>query len=88
MSVPCFKVIRLEKGWGVTDLSLDWVLAAFDDRDSAVDYARSLAVCSDEAILEGENEFGHVEVRHVFSTDESGIMRMSTMQIGADLSAA
>jgi len=88
MNVPCFKVIRLGRRWGVTELSLDWVLAEFDERDSATDYARSLATASEEAILEGENEFGHLEVRHVFSTDSSGIMRMNTVVIESDLSAA
>ena len=88
MNVPCFKVIRIGHRWGVTELSLDWVLAEFDEREYAIDYARALATANDEAVLEGEDEFGRLEIRHIFSTDTSGVMRMNTVVIPADRDAA
>jgi hypothetical protein len=81
MSVPCYKVIRLGQRWGVTERSVNWVLAEFDEADFAVDYARALATATDEAILEREDERGRLEIRHVFSTDPAGLMRMSTVEL-------
>jgi hypothetical protein len=65
--------------WGVTERGSDWILAEFDDRDYAIDYARALATATAEAILEGEDELGQLQVRHVFSTDQAGVMSMSTV---------
>jgi len=83
MNVPCYKVIRLGHRWGVTERNVSWVLAEFDDPDYALDYARALATATDEAILEREDERGRLEVRHVFSTDHSGLLRMSTVVVGS-----
>lgn len=88
MRMPCFKVIRVGERWGVTELSLDWILAEFDERESALDYARALATESDESILQGEDDVARLEVRHVFSTDSSGVMRMNTIVLPMALSAA
>jgi len=81
MKIPCFKVMPMGRRWGVTERSLDWVLAVFDDLDFAIDYARALATASDEAILDREDELGRLEMRHVFSTDNAGNLRMSTVDL-------
>ena len=88
MNIPCFKVIRTGRRWGVTELSLDWVLAEFDEHEQALDYARSLAADGDEAILEGEDESGRLDVRHTFQADSRGVMHMKTVLMPVSLDVA
>ncbi len=88
MQVPYFKVVRLGRRWGVTERSLDGVLAEFEERDFAIDYARALATATDEAVLDREDELGRLVMRHVFFTDHAGILRMSTTVLTHTAAAA
>ncbi len=79
MEVPCVTVRRIGDRWGVTQKGLDWFLAEFSLWQDALDYARGLAVASEESIVEGEDFQGRVLLRQVFSTDASGVVHVQSM---------
>ena len=78
MEVPCVTVRRIGDRWGVTQKGLDWVLAEFSLWQDAIDYARGLAVASEQSIVEGEDLQGRVLLRQVFSTDASGVVHVQS----------
>ncbi len=71
----CVRVVRMAQAWGVVQSGIDGTLAVFEERDDALDYARSIAITSLESILEGEDELGQLERRQALSTDTSGVIR-------------
>jgi hypothetical protein len=79
MEVPCVTVRRIGDRWGVTQKGLDWFLAEFSLWQDALDYARGLAVVSEQSIVEGEDFQGRVLLRQVFSTDASGVVHVQSM---------
>jgi hypothetical protein len=79
MEVPCVTVRRIGDRWGVTQKGLDWFLAEFALWQDAIDYARGLAVASENSILEGEDLQGRVLLRQMFCTDASGVVHMRSM---------
>ncbi len=79
MEVPCVTVRRIGDRWGVTQKGLDWFLAEFSLWQDAIDYARGLAVASEQSIVEGEDFQGRVLLRQVFSTDASGVVHVQSM---------
>lgn len=79
MEVPCVTVRRIGDRWGVTQKGLDWFLAEFTLWQDAIDYARGLAVASENSIVEGEDFQGRVLLRQVFSTDASGVVHVQSM---------
>jgi hypothetical protein len=79
MEVPCVTVRRIGDRWGVTQKGLDWFLAEFSLWQDALDYARGLAVASEQSIVEGEDFQGRVLLRQVFSTDASGVVHVQSM---------
>ncbi len=79
MEVPCVTVRRVGDRWGVTQKGLDWFLAEFSLWQDALDYARGLAVASEQSIVEGEDFQGRVLLRQVFSTDASGVVHVQSM---------
>ncbi len=80
MNIQCVRVSRTRRGWGVSELGLDWILAEFDQREDALDYARAVAIASGTAILEREDEFGRLEMRLLFSIDPAGVIRMNRLE--------
>ena len=81
MDMNCVKVRRLKNGWGVTQQGNDWYLAEFSVWEDAFDYARSLAVTSREAVVEGEDLYGRVAVRQVLSTDAGGVVSIRSLEV-------
>jgi hypothetical protein len=81
MEVPCVTVRHIGDRWGVTQKGLDWFLAEFSLWQDAIDYARGLAVASEQSILEGEDFQGRVLLRQVFSTDASGVVHVQSMNL-------
>lgn len=81
MEVPCVTVRHIGDRWGVTQKGLDWFLAEFSLWQDAIDYARGLAVASEQSILEGEDFQGRVLLRQVFSTDASGVVHVQSMTL-------
>lgn len=81
MKVPCVTVRHMGDRWGVTQKGLDWFLAEFSVWQDAIDYARGLAVASEQAIVEGEDFQGRVLLRQVFSTDASGVVHVQSMNL-------
>lgn len=82
MDVACVRVVhRSADRWAVTQRGLDWFLAEFSAWEDALDYARSLAVTSREAILEGEDRNGRLALRQSFSTDAAGVIRIQSLAI-------
>jgi hypothetical protein len=81
MEVPCVTVRRIGDRWGVTHKGLDWFLAEFSLWQDALDYARGLAVASEQSIVEGEDFQGRVLLRQVFSTDASGVVHVQSMNL-------
>jgi hypothetical protein len=79
MQVSCVTVRRIGDRWGVTQTGLDWFLAEFSLWQDALDYARGLAVASEQSIVEGEDIQGRVLLRQVFSTDASGVVHVQSM---------
>jgi hypothetical protein len=80
--VACVRVVRrADDRWAVTQRGLDWFLAEFSAWEDALDYARSLAVTSHEAILEGEDRHGRVALRQAFSTDAGGVIRIHSLTV-------
>jgi hypothetical protein len=79
MEVSCVTVRRIGDRWGVTQKGLDWFLAEFTLWQDAIDYARGLAVASENSIVEGEDFQGRVLLRQVFSTDASGVVHVQSM---------
>ena len=82
VNVACVRVVhRAADRWAVTQRGLDWFLAEFSVWEDALDYARSLAVTSREAILEGEDRDGRLALRQSFSTDAGGVIRIQSLAI-------
>ena len=82
MDVACVRVVqRADDRWAVTQRGLDWFLAEFSVWEDALDYARSLAVTSREAILEGEDRDGRLALRQSYSTDAGGVIRIRSLEI-------
>jgi hypothetical protein len=81
MEVPCVTVRHIGDRWGVTQKGLDWFLAEFSSWQDAIDYARGLAVASEQSIVEGEDFQGRVLLRQVFSTDASGVVHVQSMTL-------
>jgi hypothetical protein len=81
MEVPCVTVRHIGDRWGVTQKGLDWFLAEFSLWQDAIDYARGLAVASEQSIVEGEDFQGRVLLRQVFSTDASGVVHVQSMTL-------
>jgi hypothetical protein len=81
MEVPCVTVRHIGDRWGVTQKGLDWFLAEFSLWQDAIDYARGLAVASEQSIVEGEDFQGRVLLRQVFSTDASGVVHVQSMNL-------
>ena len=81
MEVPCVTVRHIGDRWGVTQKGLDWFLAEFSLWQDAIDYARGLAVASEQAIVEGEDFQGRVLLRQVFSTDANGVVHVQSLTL-------
>ena len=81
MEVPCVTVRHIGDRWGVTQKGLDWFLAEFSLWQDAIDYARGLAVASEQSIVEGEDFQGRVLLRQVFSTDASGVVHVQSLTL-------
>ena len=79
MDMKCVSVRRVGERWGVTQKGLDWFLAEFSVWQDALDYARALAVTSERSLLEGEDAPGHVTLRQMFFTDESGVIHVQSL---------
>jgi hypothetical protein len=79
MEVPCVTVRRTGDRWGVTQKGLDWFLAEFVLWQDAIDYARGLAVASENSIVEGEDFQGRLSLRQSFSTDANGVVHVQSL---------
>ncbi len=80
MDIPCVTVRRTGDRWGVTQKGLNWFLAEFTLWQDAMDYARGLAVASQNSIVEGEDLQGRVALRQIFSTDATtGVVRVQSL---------
>lgn len=80
MEMPCVRVRRIGDRWGVTQKGLDWFLAEFSLWQDAIDYARGVAVASENSVVEGEDFQGRVSLRQVFSTDASGVIHVQSIR--------
>ncbi|HTT42033.1 MAG TPA: hypothetical protein VMG33_03110 [Steroidobacteraceae bacterium] len=81
MELPCVTVRRTGDRWGVTQKGLGWVLAEFVQWQDAIDYARGLAVASENSIVEGEDFQGRLTLRQIFSTDASGVIHVTSQKV-------
>lgn len=79
MEMPCVMVRRIGDRWGVTEKGLDWFLAEFTLWQDALDYARGLAVASENSIVEGEDAQGRLALRQWFYTDASGVVHVRSV---------
>jgi hypothetical protein len=78
------RIIRQGSLWGVKESHSDSdVLAKFEDRDDAFDYARYVAIGSRDFMLECEDEHGRLDVRQMFSTDSTGVIRVTSIDLSA-----
>jgi hypothetical protein len=79
MDMPCVTVRRTGDRWGVTQNGSGWFLAEFTLWQDAIDYARGLAVTSQNSIVEGEDFQGRISMRQIFSTDASGVVHVQSV---------
>lgn len=79
LELPCVTVRRVGDRWAVTQKGLGWSLAEFVLWQDALDYARGLAVASENSIVEGEDFQGRVSLRQIFSTDASGVVHVQSV---------
>ena len=79
MDMQCVTVRRVGDRWGVTQKGLDWFLAEFSLWQDAIDYARGVAVASQNSVVEGEDFLGRVSLRQIFSTDASGVIHVRSL---------
>ena len=79
MDMPCVRVRRVGERWGVTQKGLDWFLAEFASWQDAIDYARGVAVASENSVVEGEDFLGRVSIRQLFTRDASGVIHVQSL---------
>lgn len=80
MDMPCMTVRRSGDRWGVAQKGLGWFVAEFALWEDAVDYARGLAVEHHNSMVEGEDCYGRVTLRQIFSTDASGVLHVRSIK--------
>lgn len=78
VDTPCLRVSRTGTRWTVTHRGFAGSLGNFESRDDALDYARSVAINSAEAVVEAEDDAGRLDMRQSFTTSITGTVTVTT----------